>query len=157
MTGKPRKTASEFADGVCTACGYRTTSVSLSGCPECGAAIVAPSVRRRESRLCWHHIPPMRYQRPYAWFVVLSVLDVMFTWTVLLCGGQEVNAIADAVIGYAGAGGIVAYKFCLVVLVIVLCEAIGRRRDDIGRKLAEWSVAVTSIPIVLSLYQLVVG
>ena len=99
----------------------------------------------------------MRYPRPYAWFVVVSVLDILFTWTVLLLGGKEVNAIADMVINYAGGKGIIIYKFCLIVLVMVLCEVIGRRRDRIGKKLAEWSVAVTAVPVVLSIYQLFVS
>ena len=89
--------------------------------------------------------------------MVVSVLDILFTWTVLLLGGTEVNAIADMVISYAGGKGIIIYKFCLVLLVIVLSEVIGRRRDKIGRRLAEWSVAITAIPVVLSIYQLFVS
>ena len=154
VTRKAKMTILDAAEGVCRVCGYRTASVAVAGCPDCGGPIVPAGRRNQAPRLSWRSLPPMRYQRPYAWFVVLSALDVLFTWTVLLCGGQEVNAIADAVIGYAGAQGIVAYKFCLVVLVIVLCEVIGRRRDKVGKKLAEWSVAITSIPIVLSIYQL---
>jgi len=126
-------------------------------CPDCGGPIGPVRTRSSRKKLGWFSLPPMRYQRPYAWFVVLSVLDVMFTWTILLCGGTEVNAIADAVIAHSGANGIILYKFCLVVLVIVLCEVIGRRRDRIARLLAEWSVALTSIPILLSIYQLLFG
>ena len=48
----------------------------------------------------------------------------------------------------------VGFKFCLVVFVVVMAEWIGRRSDRAGRKLAEWSVAVTSIPVVLALVQL---
>lgn len=152
-----RKAANAIPEGVCQACGYRTTSLALMNCPDCGGCIVPARRPKRPSKLGWLSLPPMRYPRPYAWFVVVSVLDIVFTWTVLLLGGTEVNAIADMVIAYAGGKGIVIYKFCLVVLVIVLCEVIGRRRDKIAKRLAEWSVAVTAIPVVLSIYQLFVS
>ena len=126
-------------------------------CPECNGCIVPAHRPSRRSKLGWLSLPPMRYPRPYSWFVVVSVLDILFTWTVILLGGKEVNAIADMVISYAGGKGIIIYKFCLVVLVIVLCEVIGRRRDKIAKRLAEWSVAVTAIPVVLSIYQLFIS
>lgn len=149
--------ADAIPEGHCQACGYRTASLAVMHCPECGGCIVPARRPKRPSKLGWLSLPPMRYPRPYAWFVVVSVLDILFTWTVLLLGGKEVNAIADMVINYAGGKGIIIYKFCLIVLVMVLCEIIGRRRDRIGKKLAEWSVALTAIPVVLSIYQLIVS
>lgn len=158
MTGKKAGFApSGTCEGLCASCGYRTASIAIANCPDCGGLIGPVSGRKNAKTLGWFSLPSMRYQRPYAWFVVLSVLDVLFTWTILLCGGREVNAIADAVIAHGGANGIILYKFCLVVLVIVLCEVIGRRRDRVARRLAEWSVALTSVPILLSIYQLLTG
>ncbi len=157
MRRNKRKTANSIPEGLCQACGYRTATLEVMHCPECGGCIVPAHRPKPPSKLGWLSLPAMRYPRPYAWFVVVSVLDIFFTWTVLLLGGTEVNAIADMVINYAGGKGIILYKFCLVVLVIVLCEVIGRRRDKIARRLAEWSVAVTAIPVVLSIYQLFVS
>lgn len=96
----------------------------------------------------------MRYQRSYAWFVLLSSLDIMLTWVVLQLSGQELNPVAASVINNFGLQGMVVFKFALVMLVVVMSEVIGRRNDRTGRKLAEWSVAVTAIPVILALIQL---
>ena len=154
MKRNKHKAANTTHEGVCPECGYRTVTLALMHCPECGGCIVPADRPTRPSKLGWLSLPAMRYPRPYAWFVVVSALDIVFTWTVLLLGGKEVNAIADMVIAFAGAKGIIIYKFCLVVLVIVLCEVIGRRRNKVAKRLAEWSVALTAIPVVMSIYQL---
>ena len=99
-------------------------------------------------------MPQMLYQRAYKWFVYVSALDVVFTWLILLSGGREVNLVADAVIAHTGLMGVLIYKFCLVVLVVLLCEVIGRRRPRTGRRLARWSVAITALPVILSVAQL---
>ena len=41
----------------------------------------------------------------------------------------------------------VFYKFALVVFVILLCQVVGRLRPATGRRLAEWAVAITFIPV----------
>ena len=102
-------------------------------------------------------VPPMLYQQAYVWFVLVSALDIMLTWTVLFLGGEEVNVLADAVIAHAGLTGIVIYKFCLVVFVVLMCEAVGRRNGRVGRQLARYSIAITAIPVVLSFIQLFIA
>ncbi len=97
---------------------------------------------------------PLRYPYLYVWFVFISALDVMLTWVILYFGGWEVNHVADFVIGRFGLPGLVTFKFGIVVFVIVLCEVVGRRRPAAGKTLAEWSIAITSIPVVVALYQL---
>ena len=97
---------------------------------------------------------PLRYQNHYVWFVFISALDVMLTWVILHFGGWEVNHVADFVIRRFGLPGLVTFKFAIVVFVILLCEAVGRRRHGAGNTLAEWSIAITSIPVVIALYQL---
>jgi hypothetical protein len=96
----------------------------------------------------------MLYPIAYKWFVFISAADVVLTWFILLLGGSEVNILADTVIAHAGLKGILIYKFCLVILVVLLCEIIGRRRPRVGRNLARWAVAITAIPVVLSVVQL---
>lgn len=124
--------------------------------------------------------PRALYPNAYAWFVLLSSLDVLLTYLILhplfsspqvygagagavntpeqsiryIEGGQEVNALADWVIREHDVPGMVIYKFSLVALIIVVCEVVGRRRGGTGRRLAEWSVAITSIPVVVALIQL---
>ncbi len=96
----------------------------------------------------------MLYQTAYKWFVYISAMDVILTWFILLLGGSEVNVLADAVIAHTGLKGIIIYKFCLVVLVVVICEIVGRRRLRVGRNLARAAIAITSIPVILSIVQI---
>ncbi len=98
----------------------------------------------------------MRYPNQYVWFVLVSALDIMLTWCVLRIGGREVNPVAESVIDRFGLPGMVAFKFALVIFVIIMCEWMGRRSDRVGHKIAEWAVAITSIPVVLSFVILLV-
>lgn len=100
----------------------------------------------------WFDLPPVRHPAAYGWFIFVSALDVMLTWIILLVmDGIEVNPIAHAVIQHAGLRGLVVFKFTLVVFVIVMCEWVSRRNARAGVKLAEWSVAITAIPVVIAL------
>ncbi len=97
----------------------------------------------------------MLYPKLYVWYVLFASLDIMITWIVLHFGGAEVNPMAAVIIERYNLPGMVVYKFTLVLLVILICEAVGRARDRVGRRLAEWAVAITLIPVVVSLAQLV--
>lgn len=99
----------------------------------------------------------MLYQTTYKWFVLISAFDVILTWLILLLGGSEVNILADAVISHAGLKGVLIYKFCLVILVVVVCEVVGRRRPRIGRNLARFAVVITALPVILSIAQLIMA
>ena len=82
----------------------------------------------------------------------VSTLDIMLTCIILnLEGGKEVNPVAAAVIEHTDLWGVVIFKFSLVVLVIFIAEFVGRRNDRVGRRIAEWSVAITCIPVVFGL------
>jgi hypothetical protein len=141
-----------MSSGVCGACGRSCVSAALVSCPTCGGAISAAadaSLGQGDSRNGWR-LPPMRHPQHYTWFVFLSALDVMLTWVVLLLDGHEVNPLARAVVDHGGLPSLVTFKFCLVVFVIVMCEWVTRRNPRAGFKLAEWSVAVTAIPVVIA-------
>jgi len=97
------------------------------------------------------------YPRLYTWFVFLSAMDVMFTWIILWLGGREVNWIADQVIGSLGLPGAVGLKFGSVIVVIMVCEIVGRARGPTGRTLATAAVFVSSVPVGLSFYLLLFG
>ena len=108
----------------------------------------------------------VRYPNAYVWFIFLSALDVMLTYLILHpvvfaadadgteSRGAEVNALANWFIQRWDVPGMVAFKFGLVLLVVVLCEIIGRYRSETGRRLAEWAVAITSIPVIVALVQM---
>ncbi|MCB9850696.1 MAG: hypothetical protein H6817_08325 [Phycisphaerales bacterium] len=143
-------------EGACRACGRRCTSVALTACPDCGGVIGAVRDVGREVGRGLFASPQMLFQNNYVWFVLVSALDVMLTWIVLLLDGVEANPIADAVLQYGGLPGMVAFKFALVLLVVVLCEWTGRRNLHTGWKLSEWAVAITTIPVTVAFVQLLV-
>jgi hypothetical protein len=108
----------------------------------------------------------VRYPNAYVWFIFLAALDIMLTYLILHpvlfprdammieSRGAEENVVAGWVIEHWDVPGMVAFKFALVVVVVVLCEVIGRHRDSIGRRIAEWAVAVTVIPVLVALVQM---
>lgn len=93
----------------------------------------------------------MRYQTGYLWLVLLSAADVIFTWHILRRGGLELNPIARLVIDRWDLPGAIAFKFALVMFVIVTCEIVGRKRDGLGRMLIGASIGIASIPVAWSL------
>jgi hypothetical protein len=100
------------------------------------------------------------YPRMYAWFILLAALDILLTYMILspLFGdrGREVNAVAEWVIEQYGLFGMVVYKYALVAVVVTICQYVGRRQPAKGRRLAEWSVAITAIPVVVSMVLMLV-
>ncbi len=96
-------------------------------------------------------LEPVLYPNTYTWFVLVSSLDIMLTWVVLHYGGVEANPLAANVIYRWGLPGMVAYKFALILLVIVICEVVGRRNPKAGRGLALAAIGVTCIPLVIAL------
>jgi hypothetical protein len=102
-------------------------------------------------------LPPVLFPNAYLWLVLVSALDLMLTWVILHFGGREGNALAAAVIERFGLIGLIAFKFAIVILVIVLCEWAGRRKPKAGLRLAVISIAITCIPILLSFYYLMGG
>jgi len=108
----------------------------------------------------------VRYPNAYTWFVFVATLDIILTYLILNpvlfardaefteSRGQETNALADYVFQRWDVSGMVIFKFALVVVVIVLCEIIGRYREATGRRLAEWAVAITCIPVLVALIQI---
>lgn len=87
------------------------------------------------------------------------MLDILLTWLILHLGGQEVNAIAQAAIVFAGHWGLIALKMVSIALVIVICEYIGRRdaqRQTLARRLATFAIAVSAFPPTFAVMQLAV-
>lgn len=94
------------------------------------------------------------YPGLYAWYVFFSALDIMFTWVILAHGGREENAIADWILRQFNLPGMVAYKFMLVVFVVLVCEVVSRHRFQVGQKLARWAIALSAFPVFFGIGQL---
>lgn len=100
---------------------------------------------------------PLRYPVAHGWSVVLAALDLILTWVVLHLGGRELNVLADAVICRFGVAGVTTYKFGLVSFVICLCELVGRRDVEAGRKFSITVVAIATTPVLVAAAQLAAG
>src|SRR5688500_9175108 len=100
-------------------------------------------------------LPAMRYPNSYVWFVFFSSLDVMLTWAILNRAGREVNPVAHLVIEEWGLPGAIAFKFSLMLVVVTVCEEVGRKRDRVAGVLARIAVGVSAFPVVYSLALLV--
>ena len=96
------------------------------------------------------------YPNAYTWFVLLGALDIMLTWIVLHMDGREVNVLADWILRQWALPGMVVFKFVLVMVVVIICEIVGRRSDRAGRRLAKLAVIITAIPVVLSFVQMLI-
>jgi len=92
---------------------------------------------------------PTLYPGLYTWYVFVSALDVLFTWLILAADGEEVNALADWIIRNHSLPGLAVFKFATVVLVLLICEVVGRRRFQTGAKLARWAVVLSGFPAVV--------
>jgi mannitol-specific phosphotransferase system IIBC component len=96
-------------------------------------------------------IPALRYPRAYGWLVFISSMDIIMTWIIIVKHeGAEANPIARAVIDTFGSTGMILFKFALMVLVIVICEIVGRSRDILGRRLAWAGVVISALPMLVS-------
>lgn len=99
----------------------------------------------------WLSLPHMLFPNEYVWFLLFSSMDIMLTWVILSVGGQEVNPIADVIISGWGLPGAIAFKFSLTLLVIVLCEVVGRAKPRMARNLAQAAILISATPVLYSL------
>ncbi len=90
----------------------------------------------------------------YVWCVFFASLDIMVTWIVLHMGGREANGLAAFLIHRLGLWGIVVFKFVVIMSVIAICEFVGRRKHPVGKRLAEWAVALNVVPVAVGIVQL---
>ncbi|MCK4340125.1 MAG: hypothetical protein KAY37_00185 [Phycisphaerae bacterium] len=94
------------------------------------------------------------YPQTYLWYVFLSSLDLMFTRIILHLDGREINTLANWIIETYNIPGLIAYKFILVVFVVLVCEIVGRRNVRLGRKLGRWAIALSVVPVVVGAFHL---
>jgi hypothetical protein len=138
--------------GRCTECGYEIGKFDVKRperCPECGAAFV-------HDPLGFAHSPEMHFQNAYVWVIFVSSLDIMLTWRILDRGGIEVNPLAALVIDAWGMQGAIAFKFALMMWVIIACEILARMKRRAGKFLAYSAVVISASPVVWSLFLLFV-
>ncbi len=131
----------------CVECNGRIKPKHMGKCPKCGREVTPADAFLKQPG--WLHMPEMRYQNAYVWLVLVSALDVMLTLIVLVAmGGFEVNPIAAAVIDTQGFTWAIVFKFAIVVMVVLICEVVGRLHDRSGRKLARAAIVINSLPVI---------
>lgn len=97
---------------------------------------------------------PVYYPNHYAWYVLAGTLDVLVTYVIIehLDGG-EVNRLAHRLLERYGWAGMVALKYATIVLVVAICEIVGRRNRALGRRLAVAAIVISGLPVGLGLLQ----
>ncbi|MFZ9915561.1 MAG: DUF5658 family protein, partial [Phycisphaerales bacterium] len=131
----------------CGDCGHGLDPHAVArpiSCPECGVALPRDPFGFVRS-------PEMHFQNHYTWFVFVSSLDIMLTWKILDRGGLEVNPVAKLVIDAWGMHGAIAFKFALMLWVIVACEILARMKRSAGKLLATLAVVISAMPVAWSL------
>jgi len=122
--------------------------------PEPAAASVDVSADADNSTLISLLHRQMRYPNSYAWLLLLSSMDIMLTWVILLFGGSEVNPVARWIIDHYNLMGMIIYKFALIVFFIAICEIVGTLRDSTGWLLSKLSVMIACVPVAWAMYLL---
>lgn len=95
------------------------------------------------------------YPDHYAWYLLASALDVMVTYAILAYfNGWEVNVLAARLVDRFDHWGLILLKFSSVIVVIAVCELVGRVRPATGRRVATAAIVVGALPVGLGLLQL---
>ncbi len=100
------------------------------------------------------HVSHVIFPHEYIALLIVSFLDIVFTWVILSLGGTEINPIMNIVLLAHGLLGMILVKFAIILLVIILCEEVGRRHLLKGRRLVRVTVAIGLFPVVVGLTQL---
>ena len=82
-------------------------------------------------------------------------MDIILTVTVLVhLGMREANTFAQWSIDHFGTWGLVGLKFLSVIVVVLICEYIGRRDAKRGGRLAYIAIGLSLIPITAAIAQI---
>jgi uncharacterized membrane protein len=118
-----------------------------------GAAPVTAAPPLEEIRAWWRDHSVL-YPDRYAWYVLVSVMDITVTVSVLVhYGAREVNSIAQASIELFGTWGLIGLKFLTLAIVVAICEYIGRKRQRLGGAIATIAVVASLSPVVAASVQ----
>jgi uncharacterized membrane protein len=105
----------------------------------------------KEAAMARRHV---LYPDRYAWYVLVSALDIIVTVTVLVhLGAREVNTFAQWSIERFGTWGLIGLKFASVIVVVLICEHIGRKHERAGRWLATAAIVLSLMPVAAALGQ----
>lgn len=97
------------------------------------------------------------YPSLYAWYILASSLDIMLTYLIVWkFGGREINGIAQQFIDMFGHWGLILLKFSTVILVVLICELVGKKREGLGKALAIAAIGISAMPVGFAILQFMV-
>lgn len=96
---------------------------------------------------------PLLLSRESGALLTVSVLDLLMTYVLLQQGFHfyESNPLARWFFVRWNMAGMVAFKFLLISLAIVVCEVVERRRPSLGRKVLGFGTVAASAVVAYSL------
>lgn len=109
----------------------------------------------RLKRLSSAAMPWALYPNHYSWYVLAGTLDILVTYIIVTyLGGGEANEMARRILENHGWPGMVALKYGTVLVVLLVCEVVGRQNERTGRRLAMAAVVLSALPVGLGLLQI---
>ena len=76
----------------------------------------------------------VQYAQEYLAFILLNLFDLFLTGYIFRYpGGKEANGAAEAIISRYGYQGFVVYKFVLVTIVVLACEAVAKKNPGLAK------------------------
>ena len=97
-------------------------------------------------------MPWALYPNLYVWYVFAGTLDILVTYIIVNhLGGGEANEMARRILAKHGWAGIVALKYATVIIVLLVCEFVGRKNARLGKGLAITAVILSALPVGLGL------
>lgn len=102
------------------------------------------------------HPANVLYPDLYVWYLFASSLDIILTYAIVWkLGGSEVNAVARHFIEHFEHWGLIFLKYTTVVLVVAICELLGRKSLVLGRRLAIAAIVLSAFPVGYGILQVV--
>lgn len=98
------------------------------------------------------------YSDVYLWLCLGVFLDVLIAGTLPVMGLRYgIPLFSHRLYAYLGAGtvGQLLYRVCLLIMMVLICEEIGRRRPVTGRRVADFFAVVCWVPVVVGVVQMV--
>lgn len=106
-------------------------------------------------RRAWSVAVNARYPDHYCWYILAATLDIVTTFIVIEeYRGWEANKIAAHLFERFGWPGMIVFKYLTVLIVIAVCETVGRSRPVLGRRLATTAVVISALPMLLGAVQI---
>ena len=94
------------------------------------------------------------YPDHYVWYVFAATLDIVVTYVIVWgLGGRELNRVAWSLVERFDHWGLIGLKFASVIVVVLICETVGRRNERWGRRLAVAAVVLSALPVGVGILQ----